>query len=516
MAGRGKKASLASYYQRPRDPQRNRKKVVPHAVCSGLAVVTCSAVCNHLPMGALSKRTGVLSTADVLPVPSGVTAATVSALRIVLALAALHPTERRILDLRPAAAFAQAHLRHSVHVPGGPDALVARFSSLPPRQVPFVVVCQHQHYHWVQNNLGGLRRRVQGVVICRDTDPTPSDTPFDPSDSEFWRLAQIFRLTAATPMNLPHERVVDPSDRPRFLGLPAPVVHRVAECISRQLAAGEVRKMKVLDLGCGAGRDIAWLCYEHGWRPHGAGVDWTAVGADNLRPVLERAKVVLNDFGLFSPPEGKYGQIAKLVWSEVLKDGSMNALAGPGRGPRGASRLDAGPSATPLTNSWSCSPDELAQRRLALQEFARLHFHPSPSVAENDIADTSFDLLLFVRFLPRQLLLALPALSRPGTLVVISHFYDLKQDPRWPPVDGTILPAEGELGPTSVRHRPRSEYDGPPPQARIAPGDMERLARVWDQIPTCEGCQCWSIVEQTVEPIEDGRPVLSTILRRNR
>lgn len=635
-----------------------------------------------------SNKTQVLTTQDQMLVPPGIKSETVAALRIALSLAGLPPQERRIVDLRPALPFFRLHLRHSVHVPQGPEGLMSRFSSLPPRHVPFVVVCQRKHEDWVRNNLGGLRRRVQGVVLCPDTDSDPASIParqsgrlaYQPQtqlqsqpqpklddvlrsnekailtgtdtgpllspngkllsapDEEFWRLAQCFQLTYRSPPGLtPLQRLIDPWDRPRYLGQPAPVVRRAAEHVARLYGRRRTAqedmaqqhtapRLTVLDLGCGAGRDLAWLCYNHAWRPPatshsgigleerqtekgadnqeadaewqsegGGEVDWLAVGADNLRPVLERAKIIFEDFGLLSsspdsrssrPLEGEsgrggeYGQIAKIVWSEVRRDGTMGILSGPGRGPRSATRLDGGPgpsaapfpsepfsetpSSVPLTHTWSStrSNEELAQQRRALQQFAREHLDPytAPPKAgrPDDLQDrttklldqtdgpgggdelskmVTFDLLLFVRFLPRQLLLALPALSHPGSVVVISHFYDLARDPRWsavseetssvePPKSGParrLLPAGQGLDPLAVLQWPRAEYESPPAPARIAPGDLERLVGFWNTVPVLDGgtalegeLQQWRVLEQVAEPIEDSRPVLSTIVRRTR
>lgn len=503
---------------------------------------------------ALLERQRVLTTNDAMIVSAGIKSETVAALRIALSLAGLPKHERRIVDLRPTSAFALTHLRHSIHIPQGPDGLLSRFSSLPPRHIPFTVVCEQQHESWVRNHLGGLRRRVQGVVLCSNVDPVSLPERPDAglernlhftasaSEKEFWKIAQTLALTTEGGTE-PAARLVDSFDRPKLLGQPAPVVRRAASYMSTlHCHSRRTHDLTVLDLGCGAARDIAWLCYEHAWRSptQACGINWIAVGADNLRPVLDRAKVVLDDFGLLTFSErrtggGQYGRIAKMVWSEVRRDGSMGALTGPGRGPRGATRLDAGPSgstpsATPLINSWiPQAPEKMHQQRYDLQRFAQQHLDPhhssdgNPVLTTTDSKPVTFDLLLFVRFLPRQLLLTLPALSHPGSVVVISHFYDLGNDPRWPLVqDGEEqeLSVTDTLQPVTVHHRPRTEYEGPPPQARIAPGDMEHLLTVWNEVPLddrkTETKQKWILVELVVEPIEDGRPVLSTILRRIR
>ena len=459
-------------------------------------------------------------------------------LRILIPFLRLPPQSRLILDLRSHRAFARQHLKHSTHILAssptsssltGVQALDKRFStSLPPRHVPFLLVCHRRDVQKLRENFGGGRWNLLGLVVCSDDDEQETDD--DAGTRAFWDLARELNLvTSSSPSSSSatlQERLCSKEDRPLLLGQPAPAVIRAANLFQEHPTAAQLR---VLDLGCGAGRDIAWLAYEHS-HLHSAlrssaeqHIRWLVSGIDNLRPALERAQILMQDFGLMAPSSDQtsnvqeaFGQCEHLLWAEGTRDGKLSALSGPGRGPKkNTAKLDASPvgpstssgkqpSAIPLDHSWHQSSHEsLLERFESLRAFAAQCLPPSnPSPTRSDAS--TFDLLILVRFLPRQLLLCLPAFSHVGTHVVISHFFhaDTNIGEQLPPTLGKV----------------RWDFENPPKEARLKEGDVQGLRDVWSSFPAdgqdLSTLQEWDIVQQVIEPIEDGRPVQSTILRR--
>ncbi|KDN51366.1 hypothetical protein K437DRAFT_56713 [Tilletiaria anomala UBC 951] len=481
--------------------------------------------------------------------------AELASLRILLPFLALVPSERLVLDLRSSPDdFARLHVRHSTYIQGL-DNLDQRYSTLPPRHVAFLIVCDAGDESKIRETFGGRRRNVLGVVLCGGKEHQ-GDIP---GTKMFWDLAEALKLTQTCSVDqLASRRLANPLDRPFLLGKPAPVVVRAAEwaeCLRVDARPRETNakgmkreRLRALDLGCGAGRDIAWL----GWSrstERGRAITWSVRGVDNLKPALQRAWLLMQDFGL-SPPsslplptgDGDNSRAAEaharkcegLLWAEVTREGTLNALSGSGRGPRKATRLDACSSsslqkqekettsaaplfptaqggssrlsALPLDHSFRLeSQQRLLERHAALADFARAHLSSEAAAR----ATATFDLLVLVRFLPRQLLLALPALTHVGSLVVVSHFFHVG--------DGMAAIPKGV----------RADYENPPVDARIKSGDMLCLKHVWEQLPARDHSstaraqaqemqQQWDILEQVIEPIEDGRPVQSTIFRRLR
>lgn len=95
-------------------------------------------------------------------------------------------------------------------------------------------------------------------------------------------------------------------------------------------------------------------------------------------------------------------------------------------------------------------------------------------------------MVLLVRFLPRALLPALRSIVAPGGLVAISHF--------------AAVPPGGEA------------YESPPPEGRLGEDELPALTRQWNE----GGVEEWTVLDDRLDTAEDGRPLRSVILRRER
>lgn len=367
---------------------------------------------------------------------------------------------RRCLDLRGTAAFCAGHLQRAVSVPGL-EALKSRFSTLPPRDVPFLVVCEAKDAPAIRRVFVPSERwdiiGVMGLDSDAD-DATPPDPrsprspPDDPDASasaDPWPVVQIpYETWRAWAVDAGIWADSTTRDVPQLLFQPAAVVQRAVEHWLSTMATAA--PLTLLDLGCGAGRDLTYALMH----ARQLGVVWRGTGVDRWRAALKRAALLAQDLGLTTAGAA---QPACEAWvpSYITDHGAVRPM-------------DADPTAT-------TAPPDL----------------PVRTWAEQWLPHRQFDAVWVVRFWPRGLLPHLPELVAPGGLVVLSHFV---QAP-WPEniASGAVT----------------TDYASPPSDARVQPHEMTRLCEQWtrDYGP-------WQVLEHTIEPIEDERPVESLILRR--
>lgn len=331
------------------------------------------------------------------------------------------PAPHLCLDLRQE--VAHGRLAHAVHVPGL-AALKPRFSTLPRRGVAFLVVCDAEELAQVAHAfLPRERWAIVGIVGVAASDAVPDDALPDAPHPCTTLSHAAFQGWAEA------HGVWSRDAAPHLLFSPAPVVARVLG-----LWDDAPQHAAILDVGCGAGRDVVYLLVA-GRRRQAA---WRATLLDRWRAALRRAELLLADHALLQGP-GAYAEA--LLPTAVLNTGAL--------------QLDG------CTTAWQDAPLPCA----------------------------TYDLILLIRFWPRPLLDALPSRTALGTLVVLSHFVHA------PPKLG--LPGACA-----------ASYATPPPAARIQPGEVDALVSRWNVH------QRWEFVDNRVEPIEDGRPVQSVVLRR--
>lgn len=281
-----------------------------------------------------------------------------------------------IIDLRDKTAFEARHIRQSLHIAGIPG-LVHRFSWLPPPKtadkagLPLLAICS-------QKDEPELRRRLKRWNLI---------AVIDQDDESFWTRAEE------------QGRIVTPGqqqDEPAILFQPSAVVElAVQECEGGRKSS----TCTVLDLGCGAARDIAWIVRRE------SKVTWLATGLDNLHATLQRATLLQEDLRLCKADGSR---IERLVWAQATERGTLEAL-----------QIGATSKSKGVAIASSHQDDSL------------------PSFAAAHLPHATFDLILLVRFLPRPLLRNLPSLSHAGTTIAISHFTTLKGEPDYPSPDSS-------------------------------------------------------------------------------
>lgn len=191
--------------------------------------------------------------------------------------------DKLCLDLRSRAHFDAGHIRHAVCIEGL-EALRTRFSTLPPRHVPFLVVC---HAHEAEQVCSAFvpkeRWHIVGVIGVGDAHALTALHPL-----AYASLADLIRLAASI------DAWIEPPtpDIPHLLFTPAPVVSRVVHQLIESRGSDPVT---LLDLGCGAGRDVTFalvLAQRTSTRR------WYATCVDRWRAALERAAQLLADYAL--------------------------------------------------------------------------------------------------------------------------------------------------------------------------------------------------------------------------
>jgi len=328
------------------------------------------------------------------------------------------------LDVRPRASFAQGHLRHAVSM-DGLDALSTRFSTLPPRGVPFLVVGADAGL--VQTFVPRERWAIIAIVLV-DTDV--------PASLLEHATHPVYVVHAAALQRLAGERWTCDDDA-ALLFEPAPVVARaLAHCSSSS-------SLTILDLGCGAGRDLAYALTEARRQQRVC----RATGVDRWRAALRRAALLMEDLHV-----DVGAQVCEaLLAYDILDDGGIRPVREAGAADPAAYALDA----------WAAH-----------------------------LPHARYDVVWVVRFWPRALLRALPQLVRAGGLLVLSHFAHAPADD---------VPRRGA---------PLTEYTSPPVDHRVHAWEIPALLAHWRaHYGACE------VLEQCIEPIEDGRPVQSILVR---
>ncbi|KAF6767185.1 hypothetical protein PSEUBRA_003090 [Kalmanozyma brasiliensis GHG001] len=400
---------------------------------------------------------------------------------------------RLVLDLRSDSAFHQAHLVGSYHISPIP-ALRSRYSYLPPRNVPFLVLADSAQRNEVAEAFASTpsARLVFLTVAGADIAESSATGGVDSiaTSARFFDVAFRFGLARSSQS---HQQRIMRSDAkdveediPELLFRPSHAVRRTV--LSLDERPHQYASLRVLDLGCGAARDLAWIL--HGSRTRPSSCTWTGVGVDNWKAALNRAQQLMDDLYLTSSSlhEAKETLFAprceNLLWATCTDDGHLQPLTGSGKG-------KAIQNAEDHPEIW----DDFRQLGLAPLLPA------SSGAAKQDIEageDAQFDLVLCIRFHPRALLPRLSALVRTGGVVLLSHFVTLSESER---------SAARQEHPEAT-----ADYDSPPHEGRIQPGEVERLVQTWNQdVGTSSK---WIIESDVLEPIEDGRIIRSAALRK--
>ncbi|WFD42630.1 hypothetical protein MPSI1_001276 [Malassezia psittaci] len=324
---------------------------------------------------------------------------------------------RLCLDLR--ADFDQGHLKGAVHI-ARLDALKSRFSTLPKRGVPFLIVCDGDEFHRVAQAFVPAERWNILAIIGIDADKLP-ESPHP---------CYAMSLQALRSWGLSYSLWSEgEDDHANLLFSPAPVVERFLECWEPQ------QNETILDIGCGAGRDTTFILTRGRCR----GAAWRATLLDRWRQALKRAELLMNDNNLVHGPGCHAEAFLPL---NIMQDGQL--------------QLDG-----------HCT-----------------------TLQQANLPQAYYTLIVMIRFWHIAFLYTLPSRTAPGSFVVLSHFV---HEPN------TFL---------DTKSKEYSDYDSPPPSARIHKHDFDKLIKSWN------ATQSWHIVDHRIESIEDGRPVFSVVLHR--
>lgn len=406
----------------------------------------------------------------------------------VLAVYLSLPEPRLVLDLRVDNVFHQAHLVNSYHIYPISE-IKSRYSYLPPRDVPFLVLGNFTHHPEILKAFASTPSAK--VVLLSQPTVVVDEMPIVANSLSVHFTACKDFLAAAHSLGLvrsshSHEKRITQSsdDVPRLLFRPSNAVRRTVLQLEGELTTK--RSLRVLDLGCGAARDLAWIL--HGSRARSEACTWTGIGVDNWKAALNRAQQLMDDLYLSargasdSQTTISHPQCEKLLWAKCSDDGYLEPLVGSGKGKS-------------IRTSDISTDDALSEPLWRQCEDLGLGpVLPAPG----SFTGPKFDLILCVRFHPRPLLPRLSRLVRIGGLILLSHFVTVSDEER---------EASVQAHPTAT-----IDYDSPPHEGRIQPGEIEGLVETYNQSVEA-GCK-WILAESTLEPIEDGRIIKSVVLRK--
>ncbi|SPC67340.1 uncharacterized protein UHOD_02992 [Ustilago sp. UG-2017b] len=379
-----------------------------------------------------------------------------------------------VLDVRSDSAFHQAHLANSYHI--YPIAeLKSRYSYLPPRNVPFLVIADQDQRHQVAEAFASTP--AARLIYLLEATPTSSFQSTKVDREAFFASAQQCGLLRTSGSHQDRITATHSDDIPNLLFRPSPAVQRTV--LNLESSHSTAHTLRVLDLGCGAARDLAWIL--HASRSRTSPCSWIAVGVDNWKAALSRAQLLMEDLCLTS--EERKPRCESMLWAKCSDAGYLDPLVGSGKGKSVLSPKD---------------DAELWQRHVALGLEALLPVSTAQSQESEDVRERGFDLILSIRFHPRSLLRRLSSLVRTSGIVLLSHFVTLSPTERF---------IAAEAHPEAIL-----DYESPPHEGRIQPGEVEALVERWNKLVEA-GCK-WVVAEEVLEPIEDRRIIKSVALRK--
>lgn len=371
--------------------------------------------------------------------------------------------ERRIgvLDLRKSSKLNDQNgcIESALCIEEGLVGLKERFSWLPPR------IKKQDGQVQDRKHFSGKRL----IVLCDVDEMQEGRATLDGwdiagfitgNDTAFWQEASEKGLIKAD---------TDYKQIPDLLFEPSQLARIVTEKFQRSEDKTENSPATLLDLGCGAGRDLAWIA-------RNTSSKWRLTGIDNLYSIVRRARLLVKDMQLdIKESQSNRSAIESIVWAQVSSEGSLQALKHNTEG----STANHG---TPI---------------LAYKKDENVHQHLA-SFAKEHLPHNTFDILLLVRFFPTVLLHHLPALSHVGSWIAISHFTSITDAD------------EGEVGRIINSEQVHRIYPGPPIEKRFELEHITDLLESWKKGSDTR----WSVIYHHILPCEDGRPLRNVIFRR--
>ncbi|CAG8536601.1 3111_t:CDS:2, partial [Paraglomus brasilianum] len=363
----------------------------------------------------------------------------------------LASTPRLLLDFRPLTSHFTKRIIPSTCIPL--SEISCLWFELPTKQVPFAVLEPHTNVGCSKKYL--ITRGWKVNWIFEDTD-------------ELWEIARE--------SNCVEEGDGSSNKRQQWvLFQPNPFLMSNVESVEQSLLklgdhTGSFT-LECLDIGCGSGRDTVWLCAIRNE------VDWRVTAVDAWPGALERTRALAKGLGVEKRVE--------TVNAKVMADGDI-------RGISEGDNADYGDKS-------GLNVKEVGIGRcidLSNNDASVVRTHDStPAIIANDILpnrpqfsstptslpflDRTYDLVLMIRFLSRELFPTIRRLVRPGGYVLISTFVNSPSHPLY-------------SNPKSNKHR-------------LELNELRGIFEKWDD---------FDIVKDVIEVIEDGRPVNSFLARK--
>ncbi|OZJ06457.1 hypothetical protein BZG36_00615 [Bifiguratus adelaidae] len=258
------------------------------------------------------------------------------------------PSRHLCLDLRSTTEHASRCITPSTNIPS--TELHLRWSELPPKQTPFAILLS-RHETDALDAIQSRHWQVPWILYAED-------------DTIWTEAARQGRLQEGSS---PLDPTLPP--RPWLLFQPSAYLSRH---IQRIESASTGTWWKCLDIGCGAGRDLAWLLARNHHQSR-----WRVTGMDNWTGSIQRTHQIVWGMHLESFVDG-------IVKARVRVDGTWHHT-----------------TTRQGTTEFFCNADIFSDA--------------------NEGADR-FQLVMMIRFMSRPLLKDLPLLLVPGGYLLISHF----------------------------------------------------------------------------------------------
>jgi SAM-dependent methyltransferase len=341
------------------------------------------------------------------------------------------PTSRLFLDLRNPTAYKRQRIVPSTNIPL--VDLEKRCSELPAKQTPFAVM-EPLDAKGATQWLFDRGWNCPWVFWEGDFD----------QNVELWTDLASLQLAESTP-----------NEQSWLMFNPAPILEESIASIEQSLKSrtnnSELQKrLSCLDIGCGSGRDLAWLLSRKA--VDGSPI-WRATAVDSSHGATNRTSTICENMGL----------------SDQL-DGAVNAKVAA----NGLWRLLKRDDPNKQVNT---TVKKGGKPIAAIGDDTIDFFSKTVQQQINNTIPPKHDLIITIRFLVRPILPYLPNLLNPGGYIIISHFVDHEE----------------------------YEYDQPRQDHRLEVDELRNLFGSMNGM---------SIVVDKIEQIEDGRPVNSIIIRK--
>ncbi|KAI7852760.1 hypothetical protein BDC45DRAFT_512475 [Circinella umbellata] len=261
------------------------------------------------------------------------------------------------LDLRSPQAYQVRHLAPSTNIPW--SQLSFRCAELPPKNIPFAVIEPSDQQvnscsQWLSEH------GWQCPYVFREDDDT------------FWTAAEQYSQPT-TP-------------KPWLLFRPCPFLIQHIDWIEKQ-----TKDHICLDIGCGSGRDVAWLLSRQPL--------WKVYALDSLKGAVERTQQLTRNMGV-------HDRLIKCMQAKIMADGGWKTFDGDDEN---------------MAASISSATRDRGNSNKAKRFSPGI---PSDAFFKDKLECGQFDLILTIRFLVRPLLPLLPKLLAVGGYLVISHFVE--------------------------------------------------------------------------------------------